>query len=173
MNGSREYSRLLLVACFLLISLIKLAQNVDRRSSQTEHLTYAFHGLEGTYSSSIMTAIMTDVSQWYRLALNSVSLGAALARHPGNSLSSPEPTPAALEISIEAAAQMLFHFSTEVTMLPPDRSFRMIPVPFTVNEQMLASFQFAIDSYWITHAFAIVFLALAYTRAIIDGELLT
>ena len=33
-----------------------------------------------------------------------------------------------------------------------------------------SSFMFAVDSYWITHAFAAVFLVLVYDRGCIDGE---
>lgn len=41
--------------------------------------------------------------------------------------------------------------------------------PLIVDAGALSSFKYSIDAYWITHAFAIVFLAMAYERGVING----
>ena len=104
--------------------------------------------------------------RWYRLSLNSSSLNAALSRP-----STPSASVAATELGIEAAAQMLFHFSAEAAMVQPGRHVRGLHGPFTVAHHALVAFQFAIDSYWVTHAFSVVLLALSYTRGLIDDDL--
>lgn len=106
--------------------------------------------------------------RWYRLSLNSGSLNAALSR-PGTPSASASIS--AAEIGIEAAAQMLFHFSADAALQPAGRPVRGLSGPFTVSHRALQAFQFAIDSYWVTHAFSVVLLALAYTRGLIDDEL--
>lgn len=108
--------------------------------------------------------------RWYRLSLNSGSLSSSLnasLSRPGT----PSASTSAAELGIEAAAQMLFHFSAEAAMFPPGNHVRGLRGPFTLAHHALAAFQFAIDSYWVTHAFSVVLLALAYTRGLIDDEL--
>lgn len=93
--------------------------------------------------------------QWYRLALNVVCLGPAFfgrEQEPDNSAWLYE----SLRIGIEAATAMLYCFSRSDS--------------FDIDTAALAGFRFSIDAYWITHAFAVVFLALAYDRGAVDGN---
>ncbi|KZV63511.1 hypothetical protein PENSPDRAFT_589762 [Peniophora sp. CONT] len=104
--------------------------------------------------------------RWYRLTMNCGSLNTFLTR-PGISTASTS----AAEIGIEAAAQMLFQFSAEAALQPAGRKVRGLKGPFTISHRALAAFQFAIDSYWVTHAFSVVLLGLTYSRGLIDDEL--
>ncbi|TRM58799.1 hypothetical protein BD626DRAFT_510600 [Schizophyllum amplum] len=108
--------------------------------------------------------------RWYRLGLNVVSLGPGFfSGRPGEQR---EPTSPALRTSIDAAASMLHCLSAEAAHAPLGQTLRALPrTPLTVNPKALASFRFSIDAYWVTHAFATVFLALAFERGAIDQDL--
>jgi len=43
--------------------------------------------------------------------------------------------------------------------------------PFDVDEDALKRLYYAVDSTWITHTFAVVFLVLCFIRGVIDGWL--
>ncbi|KAE9401595.1 hypothetical protein BT96DRAFT_974697 [Gymnopus androsaceus JB14] len=99
--------------------------------------------------------------RWTRLALNVVSLGPRFLGNHADELRTP--CTSALRNAVEAAASMLYCFSSkeqESTM-----------GPLIVDAGALSSFKYSIDAYWITHAFAIVFLAMAYERGVINDDL--
>ncbi|KAL1738189.1 hypothetical protein HDZ31DRAFT_6473, partial [Schizophyllum fasciatum] len=108
--------------------------------------------------------------RWYRLGLNVVSLGPGFFSRRAHD--EREPASVALRISIDAAAAMLHCLSAEAAHAPLGQALRALPrTPLTVNPKALASFRFSIDAYWVTHAFATVFLALAFERGAIDHDL--
>lgn len=103
----------------------------------------------------ICVTLNLDELQWYRLALNVVCLGPAFFGREH----SPEDSTwlyDSLRVGVEAATAMLYCFSKSDSL--------------EIDTSALAGFRFVIDAYWITHAFAVVFLALAYDRRAIDGE---
>ncbi|KAL1718068.1 hypothetical protein EV715DRAFT_253034 [Schizophyllum commune] len=108
--------------------------------------------------------------RWYRLGLNVVSLGPGFFSRRASDKR--EPMVTALRTSVDAAASMLHCLSAEAAHAPLGQTLRTLPrTPLTVNPKALASFRFSIDAYWVTHAFATVFLALAFERGAIDQEL--
>ncbi|KAJ7574410.1 hypothetical protein C8J56DRAFT_802909 [Mycena floridula] len=104
--------------------------------------------------------------RWYRLALNVVSLGPRFfSRNPEDIHAAAAVT---LKTGIDAAAAMLYCFSAD----PVHISHGSAPPPrLTISNAVSKSFRYSIDAYWITHAFAVVFLALAYDRGVIDEDL--
>ncbi|KUJ19134.1 uncharacterized protein LY89DRAFT_683068 [Mollisia scopiformis] len=112
--------------------------------------------------------------RWYRLATNSAGLGSILSPK-----SSEQPMQLsllqALDNSLTAAAQTIFALANETNwqLWPAQcQSLSSFPSrPFTINEAAIGRFRFAVDSAWITHSFAAVFLVLCYTRGAIDDEL--
>ncbi|TVY35694.1 putative transcriptional regulatory protein [Lachnellula subtilissima] len=100
----------------------------------------------------------------YRLAINSAGLGSMLSRkqqpHEPMQLSLLQ----ALDASLLAAAQTIFALSNETNTQSWTRqsySLTSFPVcPFTIDETALGRFRFSVDSSWITHSFAAVFLVL-------------
>jgi hypothetical protein len=83
----------------------------------------------------------------------------------------------ALDNSLTAAAQTIFALAKETNwQLWPTHchSLTSLPTgPFTIDEVAIGRFRFAVDSAWITHSFAAVFLVLCYTRGAIDDDLQT
>jgi hypothetical protein len=79
-----------------------------------------------------------------------------------------------LDTSLLAAAQFIFALSNETstqTWSVQSQSLESFPQgPFTVNDTALGRFRFSVDSSWIAHSFAAVFLVLCYTRGAIDGN---
>ncbi|WRT67574.1 uncharacterized protein IL334_004546 [Kwoniella shivajii] len=106
--------------------------------------------------------------RWYRLALNAIPIGVALGEVSGNLMT---PTPTALGTCVEAAFQLIWQYSSEATSERPERGVPSSSAGYTMNFMALSSFMFAVDSYWITHAYAAVFLVLVYDRGCIDAEL--
>ncbi|TVY89300.1 hypothetical protein LAWI1_G001076, partial [Lachnellula willkommii] len=108
----------------------------------------------------------------YRLAINSAGLGSMLSRkqqhHEPMQLSLLQ----ALDASLLAAAQTIFALSNETntqTWTRQSYSLTTFPLcPFTLDETALGRFRFSVDSSWITHSFAAVFLVLCYARGAID-----
>nr|XP_019047912.1 hypothetical protein I302_04532 [Kwoniella bestiolae CBS 10118]OCF26842.1 hypothetical protein I302_04532 [Kwoniella bestiolae CBS 10118] len=107
--------------------------------------------------------------RWYRLALNATPIGVELGDIQKGAIS---PTPAALKTGVDAAFRLLWQYSTDAVSERPERLAEMNDVSkYTMNFTALSSFMFAVDSYWITHAYAAVFLVLVYDRGCIDANL--
>lgn len=113
--------------------------------------------------------------RWYRLAINSARLGSIIS--PSKSLQSVSlqlPMLQALDISLLSAAQIIFALSDQKhrTWTIQPQSLASFPSgELAVDEGGLAGFRFAVDSSWIAHSFAAVFLVLCYLRGVIDDEL--
>lgn len=112
--------------------------------------------------------------QWYRLVINSAGLGSILSRNKPPEQRMQLSLLQSLDTSLLAAAQTIFSLSNETnTQTWPSQSHSLpaFPLcPFTVDMVALGKFRFSVDSSWITHSFAAVFLVLCYTRGAIDGK---
>ncbi|PQE31226.1 C6 transcription factor protein [Rutstroemia sp. NJR-2017a WRK4] len=108
--------------------------------------------------------------RWYRLALNSKCLGPALSPSK-TSAKLDASTVHALEISVTAASETIYALSEQSSWStwPPTSLSSLTRTAFTISEDVLFRFRFAVDSAWITHSFAAVFLVLCYARKAIDG----
>ncbi|KAK4686971.1 hypothetical protein P7C73_g3149, partial [Tremellales sp. Uapishka_1] len=106
--------------------------------------------------------------RWYRLALNAIPIGAALGEQPRDPAA---PTPPALAAGVDAAFHLIWQYSSEAVSERPERNMSDDSSRFTMNFTALSSFMFAVDSYWITHAYAAIFLVLVYDRGCIDSNL--
>ncbi|KAM0746830.1 hypothetical protein T439DRAFT_110046 [Meredithblackwellia eburnea MCA 4105] len=116
---------------------------------------------------SFRTQLPFTALRWYRLAINSIALQGQWSQRLAESVQ----VPPALAISIDAAANLLFHFSEEAVHY----SGRLYEIPsyspFTPHRQLVASFRYSVDSYCVTATFAAVYLVLAYDRGAIDYNL--
>ncbi|KAF4633767.1 hypothetical protein G7Y89_g4355 [Cudoniella acicularis] len=114
--------------------------------------------------------------RWYRLALNSASLGPHLSPV---SHSQPQPLQIwllqALETCLTAASQMLFSLSNygaeHVWRLESQNTSTFPSGPFPADPDALRRLYYAVDSTWISHTFAVAFLVLCYVRGMIDDDL--
>lgn len=112
--------------------------------------------------------------RWYRLAINSAGLGSILSPK-----STQQPMQLsllqALDNSLTAAAQTILALANETNWQSWTSQSQILSSfpsgPFTIDEAAIGRFRFAVDSAWITHSFAAVFLVLCYTRGAIDDEL--
>ncbi|TVY41295.1 hypothetical protein LOCC1_G004267, partial [Lachnellula occidentalis] len=110
----------------------------------------------------------------YRLAINSAGLGSMLSRKQKHQHQEPMQLSLlqALDSSLLAAAQTIFALANETNTQSWTRqsdSLASFPLcPFTIDETALDRFRFSVDSSWITHSFAAVFLVLCYARGAID-----
>ncbi len=79
----------------------------------------------------------------------------------------------ALEVSLTAASQILFSLSagaaSTVWHLSSQDPSTYPHGPFTIDYQTRCSLYHAVDSIWISHAFALVFIVLCYVRGRING----
>lgn len=115
--------------------------------------------------------------QWYRLALNSASLGPLLSPI---SLSSRPPLRISLlqslEISLTAAAQTLLSLSSDgeknVWKLESQNQSSFPTGPYQVDIVAVRRLYYAVDPIWISHTFAVIFLVLCYIRGAVDGKCL-
>ncbi|CAK7214645.1 hypothetical protein SEUCBS140593_002251 [Sporothrix eucalyptigena] len=122
--------------------------------------------------------------RWYQLALNSSALRRilSLSGDPSDECErqqDPQPVPVwalgALEIGLTAAAQILFSLTTgacnSVWHIQSQDPSTFPSGPFTVDAASRHSLYHAVDSLWISHAFALIFLELCYVRGRIDDDL--
>ncbi|PWY84780.1 hypothetical protein BO70DRAFT_312962, partial [Aspergillus heteromorphus CBS 117.55] len=102
--------------------------------------------------------------RWYRLALNSAALAPLLSA----SRTPPASLLPSLEISLTAAAQMLLSLSDSgahsVWRLDSQDRLSFPEDAFHVDAEAVQRLQYAVDSTWISHTFAVTFLVLCYTR---------
>lgn len=115
-------------------------------------------------------------NQWYRLVLNSSQLQPFLYPHTrdeARNLNLPIWALGFLEISLTAAAQILFSVSSSASSHIWDTSSQDASTfpqgPFAVDPEARKSLHHAVDSTWISYTFAIIFLVLCYVRKAIDG----
>lgn len=113
--------------------------------------------------------------RWYRLTLNSASLGSILSPkdavpNVGSQISLLQN----LVVSLTAACQMIFSHSTlaaeQIWSLDLQTPSSFPPGPFTADARVLERLQYVVDSAWISFTFAVTFLVLCYVRCLIDGE---
>ncbi|WVQ74841.1 hypothetical protein IAR50_004448 [Cryptococcus sp. DSM 104548] len=115
--------------------------------------------------------------RWYRLSLNSASLGAVLSPSPP-----PLPHPSAhspflepLEISLTAASQILLALSyaapTCIWDLSSQKRDSFPAGPFEMDVEAVERLSYAVDYTWISLAFSVVFLVLCRVRGIINDDI--
>lgn len=112
----------------------------------------------------------------YRLTINSTCLGPLLS---SSSQASHQPLQLhllkSLDICLTAAAQTILALAdtggTAVWCLQSQDATTFPPGPFEVDTEALDKIYYAVDSTWISHTFAVTFLALCYVRGVVDGEL--
>jgi hypothetical protein len=112
--------------------------------------------------------------RWYRLAMNSASLGSLLsAKEPSSSRPTPLWRLQSLETSLTAASQMLMALSNsapeKIWDLDSQNADSFPPGYYTENLAACKRLSYAVDSTWISHTFAAAFLVLCYVRKVIDG----
>ncbi|KAL1901811.1 hypothetical protein Sste5346_001514 [Sporothrix stenoceras] len=118
--------------------------------------------------------------RWYQLALNSSALRRILSLGPSDDTTR-QTAPlqvwvlGALETSLTAAAQILFSLSTGAaesvwSLSSQDPSTFPLGV-FVVDPLARRSLDHAVDSIWVSHAFALIFLVLCYVRGQVDDDL--
>ena len=113
--------------------------------------------------------------QWYRLALNSASLGPLLS---SSNRSQRQPLQVrrlqSLEISLTAASQMLISLSTygaDHAWTLESQNIASFPENFfPADVDALKRLYYAVDSTWISHTFAVTFIVLCYVKGIVDGK---
>lgn len=112
------------------------------------------------------------MSKWYRLSLNSAVLRPCLSM-TDQALSLEVWHLKSLQISLTAAAQILFSLSTYgadyVWTLESQTATTFPAGKFHLNEYSLARLYYTVDSTWISLAFALTFLVMCYLRGLIDG----
>ncbi|KAL7418671.1 hypothetical protein Q5752_006354 [Cryptotrichosporon argae] len=106
--------------------------------------------------------------RWYRLAVNAIPVGRALGDAPRSTVVQ---TPAAMPDAVDAAFQLLWQYTSDAVSERPEREAPNDGSQYTMNFTALSMFMFAVDAYWITHAYAAVFLVLMYDRGCIDASL--
>ncbi|RSH79485.1 uncharacterized protein EHS24_001537 [Apiotrichum porosum] len=110
----------------------------------------------------------------YRLTINSTCLGPLLS---SSSQASHQPLQLhllqSLDICLTAAAQTILALAdtggTAVWCLQSQDATTFPPGPFEVDTEALDKIYYAVDSTWISHTFAVTFLALCYVRGVVDG----
>ncbi|EED13760.1 C6 finger domain protein, putative [Talaromyces stipitatus ATCC 10500] len=115
----------------------------------------------------------------YRLTVNSSCLSTLLARPaPESSSLNPRNVPLhsleALDVSLTAACQTILALSGQSTWATwsTHSSIPFIPsAPLTVNRIAVERISFSVDSSWVSHSFAAVFLVLCFARGAIDDDL--
>ncbi|RAK98738.1 Zn(II)2Cys6 transcription factor [Aspergillus ibericus CBS 121593] len=113
--------------------------------------------------------------RWYRLALSSAALAPLMsASRPPQTVLLPRLVPL-LATSVTAAVQILLSLSNgaeeyiwQLDSRDP-ASFR--PGELEVDRAAVQRLRYAVDSTWISHTFAVIFLVLCYTRGLIDDEM--
>ncbi|KAG7774364.1 hypothetical protein KL930_004194 [Ogataea haglerorum] len=103
-----------------------------------------------------MSEIPFTSMRWYRLSLNSAPLAGLCAGMPVPE-SEERAVLVALKRSVEAALDMFGLFLETPGWEEPK-----------VNHAFLSRFRCAIDSYWMTHAFAFILLCILYARGAVD-----
>jgi hypothetical protein len=80
-----------------------------------------------------------------------------------------------LEISLTAASHMLVslscHGESSVWGLESQDISSFPNGPFRADASAVRRLYYAVDSIWVSHTFAVIFLVLCYIRGIVDGEL--
>ncbi|ORY35344.1 hypothetical protein BCR39DRAFT_584987 [Naematelia encephala] len=114
--------------------------------------------------------------RWYRLALNSASLGPLLSvQPPGHTRPLQVSLLQSLEASINAAAQIIISLSSYgssyVWTVSMDNEASWPLGPWSPDAEAVARLYFAVDSAWISHTFAVTFLVLCYIRGTVDDNL--
>ncbi|RAO72892.1 uncharacterized protein BHQ10_008904 [Talaromyces amestolkiae] len=113
----------------------------------------------------------------YRLTVNSSCLSTLLARPNPESLSPgnvPLHSIEALDVSLTAACQTILALSAQATWetWSTHSSISSIPTgPFAIDRTAVERISFSVDSSWVSHSFAAVFLVLCFARGAIDDDL--
>lgn len=112
--------------------------------------------------------------RWYRFALNNTCLAPLLSSvNPELDNRGPLAFVQALDNSLTAASQILLSLSAAgsryVWTVESQTAATFPPGEWQVDPDAIARFRFAVDSSWVTHTYATIFLVLCYTRKVIDG----
>ncbi|EEA19474.1 conserved hypothetical protein [Talaromyces marneffei ATCC 18224] len=114
----------------------------------------------------------------YRLTVNSSCLSTLLARPAPESSINPGGIPLhsieALDVSLTAACQTILALSEQVTWetWSTHSSISSIPPgPLAANRTAVERISFSVDSSWVSHSFAAIFLVLCFARGAIDDDL--
>ncbi|KAH8895530.1 hypothetical protein GQ53DRAFT_804356 [Thozetella sp. PMI_491] len=113
-----------------------------------------------------------------RLTVNSACLSNLLARSAPESYSPPPLVSLhlveALDVSISAACCTILALSQQAPGRASPVEFRATsipPGPLTADRAAVESISFSVDSSWVSHSFAAMFLVLCFTRNAIDDNL--
>ncbi|KGO60814.1 hypothetical protein PEX2_100790 [Penicillium expansum] len=117
-------------------------------------------------------------ARWYRLSLNCASLAPLLSSpraHQRSTDLSESHFRQALSVSLTAAAQIILaqsSFRADIVFSLDSQELSSFPDgAYNVDRASVSRLYYAVDSTWISHTFAIIFLCLCYLRGIIDENL--
>lgn len=153
---------------------VRVLDNVTLRKANAE-----FDDWESFWAPALNHSLYSQMPftslRWYRLTLNSARLSSILSPSKKYEGCIQLPLLQALDISILSASQTICSLSAEATLAGWQKQSQQIAtfpsLPFQIAQPALDRFRFAVDSSWITHSFAAVFLVLCYVRGAIDDEL--
>lgn len=115
-------------------------------------------------------------ARWYRLALNSACLGPLLSSTAERSSQRiPSSLLEPLDVSLTAAAHIILEITScgekYVHQVKSQDPSSLPSGVLCADEDACEHFQFAVDSTWISHTFAVFFLLLCFVRGVIDGTI--
>ncbi|CAI7594943.1 unnamed protein product [Penicillium palitans] len=117
-------------------------------------------------------------ARWYRLSLNCASFAPLLSSpwvYRRSTESSESHFRQALSVSLTAAAQIILAQSTlkaDIVFTLDSQDLSSLPdESYNVDRSSVSRLYYTVDSTWISHTFAIIFLCLCYIRGIIDESL--
>ncbi len=118
----------------------------------------------------LATQIPFTSMRWYKLSLNTLPLSKILT---GEVEHDEAFALSCMNKSVQSAAEMLLCFLLKdgkhiAGYLPPTKENWMC---LQTDTEAVSRFAYAIDSYWMTHAFAIILLSVLYSRGAIDDHL--
>lgn len=106
--------------------------------------------------------------RWYRIALNMLPIPRLLSLDLSPNVS--DQAMECLNQCMTSSAEMLSCFLVDANGKQLDRTDFKNWAHYRVNEQLTGSFQFSIDSYWISHAFSLTLLCFLFQKGIIGSD---
>lgn len=154
--------------------------NVRALDSFTLRQTNAeFDAWESSWSYVLSEAIQHNQMPFttlraYRLAINSACLSSLLSPSRESSQLSLHVLQA-LEVALGAATQTIFALSAQSswkTWLGQTTSIAYLPTgPLVIDSEAVKSLSYSVDSSWINHSFAAIFLVFCFARGVVDDDL--
>lgn len=106
--------------------------------------------------------------RWYRIALNMLPIPRLLSLDLSPNVS--DQAMECLNQCMTSSAEMLSCFLVDGNGKQLDRAEFKNWANYHINEELANSFQFSIDSYWISHAFSLTFLCFLYQKGIMNAN---